>query len=266
MPSFLLNSENGKGKASDPFSLKTQVDVFPSTLKTHPFGQPRSGSADGAFYVGVLALPLILFKESRIPTNDGPHPPITGLDQKHHDCACEINTGIFYRNPYNVAGIYNCSSYPLANSRYATIRLNSSLLTHSHLQPSSPLCPILSVLEPIPSGAPYHLFTNGSAIGFKSQTGILRSLLPEGDVSLSLDYSAKNPTPGSIRGRKASQKKMAKGGKKGGKTRRKVGMVNGSLSVVRQIRALVAHKCVKILAGVPRVENAGNGETQAVVL
>ncbi|GKV50022.1 hypothetical protein SLEP1_g56738 [Rubroshorea leprosula] len=89
MPSFLLNSENGKGKASDPFSLKTQVDVFPSTLKTHPFGQPRSGSADGAFYVGVLALPLILFKESRIPKNDGPHLPITGLDQKHHDYAWE---------------------------------------------------------------------------------------------------------------------------------------------------------------------------------
>ncbi|GKV01606.1 hypothetical protein SLEP1_g14151 [Rubroshorea leprosula] len=49
---------------------------------------------------------------------------------------------------------------------------------------------------------------------------------------------------------------MAKGGKKGGKTRRKVGMVNGSLSVVRQICTLVAHKCVKILAGVLRVENA----------
>ncbi|GKV14786.1 hypothetical protein SLEP1_g25606 [Rubroshorea leprosula] len=59
---------------------------------------------------------------------------------------------------------------------------------------------------------------------------------------------------------------MAKGGKKGGKMRRKVGMVNGSLSVVRQIRALVAHKCVKILVGILRVENAGNGETQAVVL
>ncbi|GLT88566.1 hypothetical protein SLE2022_065860 [Rubroshorea leprosula] len=128
------------------------------------------------------------------------------------------------------------------------------------------LCAILSVPEPVPSGTPCHLLTNGPAIGFKSQTGVLLSPLPEGDVSLSPDYNAENSTPGSIRGRKAPRKKMAKGGKKGGKTRRKIGMVNGSLSVVRQIHALVAHKCVKILARVLRVESAGNGETRAVLL
>ncbi|GKV27394.1 hypothetical protein SLEP1_g36568 [Rubroshorea leprosula] len=77
------------------------------------------GSRRGTFASQQCHMPN--FKESRIPRNDGPHPPITGLDQKHHDYACEINTGIFYRNPYNVAGIYNRSSYPLENSRYATI-------------------------------------------------------------------------------------------------------------------------------------------------
>lgn len=128
------------------------------------------------------------------------------------------------------------------------------------------LCAVLSVPEPIPSGTPCHILTNGPAIGFKSQTGVLLSPLPEGDVSLSPDYNAENSTPSSIRGRKAARKKMAKGGKKGGKTRRKVGMVNGSLSVVRQIHALVAHKCVKILARVLRVESAGNAETRAVLL
>ncbi|GLT49794.1 hypothetical protein SLA2020_233250 [Shorea laevis] len=60
------------------FTLKTQVDLFPSTLKTHPlvrsaadrqillsmkthpFVQIRSGSTDSAFYGGVLALRRIL--------------------------------------------------------------------------------------------------------------------------------------------------------------------------------------------------------------
>lgn len=124
---------------------------------------------------------------------------------------------------------------------------------------------VLSASEPVPTGTPCHLLT-GSEIGFRSQNGVILSPLPEGESSPSRDDNVESsPRIRTKRGKKALRNSV-KGKKNGGKSRRKIGMVNGSMSVVRQIHALVVHKCVEVEARVLRVEGGDSGEARAVVL
>ncbi|XP_031373189.1 F-box protein At3g54460 isoform X1 [Punica granatum] len=68
--------------------------------------------------------------------------------------------------------------------------------------------------------------------------------------SVKCDYASR-------KGRGASSSK--------GKARR-IGLVNGSMSVIHQLNALVAHKCLNIVARVLCVEERGCGESRAAVL
>ncbi|XP_022764767.1 F-box protein At3g54460 [Durio zibethinus] len=106
------------------------------------------------------------------------------------------------------------------------------------------LCTVLmvppkSIAAAIPFSAPCHLNTDDdNGICFRCQNGVV------------------------LCGIRNAHDNAGKSNKKG---RRKIGMVNGSISVVHQIHALVAHKCLKIHARVMRVEEREK-EVRAVVL
>lgn len=115
------------------------------------------------------------------------------------------------------------------------------------------LCAVLTVppqsmaTTTVPFSAPCHLTTDGdNSVCFQSQDGVVFRVI--GNADFSNGDNAGN-----------SREK--------GSRRRKIGMVNGSISVVHQIHALVSHKCVKIHARVLRVEGSGEEEgARAVVL
>lgn len=106
-------------------------------------------------------------------------------------------------------------------------------------------------------------FQKGGA--FDSSSGCASSsalFLPEcsnGDCSreISTPVSSVNHKNVNARGRGVSSSK--------GKARR-IGLVNGSMSVIHQLNALVAHKCLSIVARVLHVEEGSCGESRAAVL
>ncbi|KAK4746961.1 hypothetical protein SAY87_025998 [Trapa incisa] len=148
------------------------------------------------------------------------------------------------------------------------------------------LCVVLSVTSPpracaseilLAKRSRCFIFGEGAGVGFRAEGGALlspingsRDLLSGEGVS-GVDFFSNAVDPGEIstpvssanhrnlngKGRRVSSSK--------GKARR-IGLVNGSLSVIHQLNALVAHKCLSIMAQVLHVEEGSCGERRAVVL
>ncbi|KAJ0978847.1 hypothetical protein J5N97_014321 [Dioscorea zingiberensis] len=120
---------------------------------------------------------------------------------------------------------------------------------------------VLSVASPptLAPGTTCSLFSEGGITGFRSDDGT--SLIPiedhnvKGEVDDSVVSTSNHDGRGGNQGTAASKKR-----------RRGVVLVNGSMSVVHQLHALVSHKCLKIRARVVNVSMREHKGVRVVVL
>lgn len=96
------------------------------------------------------------------------------------------------------------------------------------------------------------IFSDGHRIGFSAENGAVL-LTPDCNNAEALQN-----------GHIAAEKKKKKVGS--GRKLRRIGLVNGSMSVVHQLHLLVKQKCLKIDARVVRLVTAENKEARAIVL
>ncbi|CAN6837591.1 unnamed protein product [Brassica oleracea] len=149
------------------------------------------------------------------------------------------------------------------------------------------LCGFLRAVVSVDS--PHELSLGSSCLisndGFKSDNGVILSLVNstsnpkyltpeilEGDHDV--DNCGSESTPKRRKSQKSNRRgssgsKICSAEKSNGRGRkmvRSIGMVNGSMSVVNQLHALVANKCLKIECRVVKADKRESGEKRAVVL
>ncbi|XP_073104538.1 F-box protein At3g54460 isoform X2 [Elaeis guineensis] len=116
-------------------------------------------------------------------------------------------------------------------------------------------------------GTPCFLFSDGAVVGFRSQDGLLLLALQESNVKAETEETEfLAPDKAKIGGFGGGVGTSPSNSKRRRRRRRGVVLVNGSMSVVHQLHALTAHKCLEIEARVVRVSVRGDEEARAVVL
>ncbi|XP_057498749.1 F-box protein At3g54460-like [Actinidia eriantha] len=128
------------------------------------------------------------------------------------------------------------------------------------------LCAVLAIApsqipsdfsQTLPLNACCYVFGDGSEVGFRSESGVVLSLIdPNARALETLGDSEKGKSVERESGSSSAARKKW----------RRIGMVQGSVSVVHQIHALVMSKCLKVIARVIRVVENDFGEVRVVVL
>lgn len=139
------------------------------------------------------------------------------------------------------------------------------------------LCAVLTINSPNHSGGVLHSETlsfgtrfqishENSAIGFRSQCGVVLS--PVGSVPNSVPevHVSEQCEPAERETMKNSKGNCRNSRGKLGKRKRSIGCVNGSISVVNQLHALAMNKCLAIDARMVWAEACDGEETRAVLL
>lgn len=143
------------------------------------------------------------------------------------------------------------------------------------------LCAVLTTTHPLDTTLTLNtrcqIFTQGSDVGFKSDNGVVLSLINPNARALMISV-VENSTPPDL-GKKTNKKNVERESESVGgnsstslssmkkKKWSRIGVVNGSISVVHQLNALVNHKCLRIDCRVVGVIGNGDcGEIRVLVL
>lgn len=114
-------------------------------------------------------------------------------------------------------------------------------------------------------GTRFRISGGSDDVNFRSQNDVVLCPIDEKPHADALDSKQCEGSVGELGKRKGSEREI-EASKKMRTRKRSIGLVNGSISVVHQLHALVMRKCLKIDALLVRVEAGVSGQVRAVLL